>query len=79
MQYMQQSLAKPVRTGAAPKMSGLPEAHATPGFASLSGLILYAAADPLDIRTSAGGWQSASRFARMTMPARLMRAIREYF
>ena len=77
--YMQQSLAKPVRTGAAPKMSGLPEAHATPGFASLSGLILYAAADPLDIRTSAGGWQSASRFARMTMPARLMRAIREYF
>ncbi|GGD55778.1 cell division protein FtsA [Croceicoccus mobilis] len=77
--YMQQSLAKPVRSGAAPRMSGLPEAHATPGFASLAGLILYAAADPLDIRTSSGGWQSASRFARMNLPARLARAIREYF
>lgn len=77
--YVQQALAKPVRTGRPPQMTGLPEAHATPGFAALAGLVLYAAADPIDIRTHGSSWQSTARFGRMNLPARLMRAIREYF
>jgi len=77
--YVQQALAKPVRTGRPPAMKGLPEAHATPGFAALSGLVLYAAADPIDIRTHSSAWQSTARFGRMNLAGRVMRAIREYF
>ncbi|MBS7669137.1 cell division protein FtsA [Croceicoccus gelatinilyticus] len=77
--YVQQAFAKPVRTGRPPQMTGLPEAHARPGFAALAGLVLYAAADPVDIRTHGSAWQTTSRFGRMNLPARVMRAIREYF
>ncbi|AKM10754.1 cell division protein FtsA [Croceicoccus naphthovorans] len=77
--YVQQALAKPVRTGRPPAMKGLPEAHATPGFAALAGLVIYAAADPIDIRTHGSTWQTTARFGRMNLPARVMRAIREYF
>ncbi|RVQ66410.1 cell division protein FtsA [Croceicoccus ponticola] len=77
--YVQQALAKPVRTGRPPAMKGLPEAHARPGFAALTGLVLYAAADPIDIRTHGSAWQTSSRFGRMNLPGRVMRAIREYF
>ena len=61
---------------------GLPEAHATPGFATLAGLCLYAADDPVDIRAM------GDRFARTRVVGapggafavgRLMRALREYF
>lgn len=77
--YVQQALAKPVRTGRPPAMKGLPEAHATPGFAALAGLVLYAAADPVDIRTHSSAWQASTRFGRMNLASRVMRAIREYF
>ena len=46
----QAALGKPVRIGRPPQLKGLPEAHAVPGFATLAGLILYAAEDPVDIR-----------------------------
>ena len=75
--YVQQALARPVRIGRPPAMKGLPEAHATPGFASLAGLVLYAAADPVDIRS--GGQQTTTRLAPGKLPARLVRALREYF
>ncbi len=77
--HVQQALAKPVRTGRPPAMKGLPEAHARPGFAALTGLVLYAAADPIDIRTHGSAWQATTRFGRMNLAGRVMRAIREYF
>lgn len=77
--HVQQALAKPVRTGRPPAMKGLPEAHARPGFAALTGLVLYAAADPIDIRTHGSAWQATSRFGQMKLANRVMRAIREYF
>ena len=48
--YAQAALGKPVRIGRPPRCAGLPEAHAKPGFATLAGLVLYAADDPVDIR-----------------------------
>ncbi|WP_239804401.1 cell division protein FtsA [Croceicoccus hydrothermalis] len=76
--YVQQALAKPVRTGRAPAMTGLPEAHATPGFASLAGLVLHAADDPVDIRAHGSVGDGAGGGGRNLL-ARMMRAVREYF
>lgn len=48
--FAQAALGKPVRIGKPPALRGLAEAHARPGFATLAGLVLYAAAEPVDIR-----------------------------
>ena len=48
--YAQGALGMPVRIGRPPRSRGLPEAHGAPGFATLAGLVLYAAEDPVDIR-----------------------------
>ncbi|MEN9718774.1 MAG: cell division protein FtsA, partial [Pseudomonadota bacterium] len=53
--YAQSALGKPVRIGRPQYLKGLPEAHATPGFSTLAGLVLYAAADPIDIRSVGHG------------------------
>ena len=62
----------------------MPEAHHAPGFATLAGLCLYAAEDPVDIRAVGAGRGGVYRaFARetgmMALLARLMRAVKEYF
>jgi cell division protein FtsA len=62
----------------------MPEAHHAPGFATLAGLCLYAAEDPVDIRAVGAGRGGVYRaFARETgmtaLLARLMRAVKEYF
>ena len=57
--YAQAALGRPVRIGKAPQLKGLPEAHAVPGFATLAGLVLYAAEDPIDVR--AFGRESSQR------------------
>ncbi|RKF21211.1 cell division protein FtsA [Altericroceibacterium spongiae] len=49
--YAQSSLGCPVRIGKPPQLRGLPEAHSTPGFATLVGLVCYAVEGPADIRT----------------------------
>ncbi|MDT0575648.1 cell division protein FtsA [Croceicoccus sp. F390] len=77
--HVQQALGRPVRIGRPPAMKGLPEAHATPGFAVLSGLVLHAAANPSDIRSPAPGRQEHGAAGRMKLASRLMRAVREYF
>ncbi len=82
-EFAQSALGMPVRLGRTPELKGLPEAHATPGFATLAGLCLYAAEDPMDIRSI-----SAPRAIRSTMGnagrslfpvSRLFRAMKEYF
>jgi len=77
--YAQQALGKPVRIGKAPQIRGLPETHAKPGFATLAGLILYAAADPVDIRSVGPSYQPTRGFGKMAMPVRIWRALRDYF
>lgn len=82
-EFTQSALAMPVRIGRAPRLTGLPEAHATPGFAGLAGLCLYAAEDPIDIRSIGSRYQRSMRpggpLNPFQMIARLFRASKEYF
>lgn len=77
--YAQAALGKPVRIGRVPHLSGLAEAHVKPGFSTLAGLVLYAAADPVDIRTLKHRRQTMVRAERMGSVGRIYRAFREYF
>jgi cell division protein FtsA len=82
--FMQGALGQPVRLGRPPQLPGMPEAHHAPGFATLAGLCLYAAEDPIDIRAIGAGRGGVYRgFAKdsgvMTLAMRLMRALKEYF
>jgi cell division protein FtsA len=81
-EFTQGALGMPVRIGRAPPLEGLPEAHATPGFATLAGLCLYAADDPVDIRTVTSRFARVGGTGTITGPlafGRLFRAMREYF
>ena len=60
-------------------MRGLPEAHATPGFATLAGLCLYAADDPIDIRAVGKSFTPTTRYTGFGLVNRVVRAVREYF
>lgn len=77
--YAQSVLGTSVRIGRPPSLRGLPEAHTAPGFATLAGLVLYAADDPVDIR------RVHSRFTRTTRPGpldtvfRVWSAMKEFF
>jgi len=77
--YAQSVLGTPVRIGRPVALKGLPEAHSAPGFATLAGLVLYAAAAPVDIRNI------GSRFTRVHRPGpvaavmRVWTAMREFF
>ncbi|WP_375287532.1 cell division protein FtsA [Sphingomonas sp.] len=48
--YAQQLLGRSVRIGRPRGLTGLPDAHAGPGFATLAGLAFFAANDPIDLR-----------------------------
>lgn len=82
--FMQVALGQPVRLGRPPQLVGMPEAHHAPGFATLAGLCLYAAEDPVDIR--AVGTSRAAVYRGVTRRSgwiealmRLIRALRENF
>ena len=77
--YAQSALGLPVRIGRAPQLKGLPEAHAVPGFATLAGLVLYAAEDPIDIRSVGSRFQTQIRPGGLAQLGRLWTAMREYF
>ena len=77
--YAQAALGRPVRIGNAPRVAGLAEQHVKPGFASLAGLVLYAAADPVDIRSISSGYQTAVRYGKLGIAGRVYRAMRDYF
>jgi len=77
--FAQGALGRPVRIGRPITLKGLPEAHATPGFSTLAGLVQYAAADPMDIRNigplrARGGSESLLGWV-----FRILRAIKDYF
>ncbi|MEM7666875.1 MAG: cell division protein FtsA [Pseudomonadota bacterium] len=82
-EFTQSALGMPVRIGRAPSLKGLPEAHATPGFSTLAGLCLYAAEDPVDIRSVGARYGPAREYsgalgAPMAIGG-LLRAIKQYF
>lgn len=77
--FAQSALGKPVRIGSAPRLTGLAEAHAKPGFATLAGLVLYAAADPIDVRKIGLSYQPTSRYSGFGLAHRVYRAMKEYF
>ncbi len=78
-EFMQGALGLPVRRGRPPALRGLPEAHATPGFATLAGLCLYASEDPIDIRSIGPSYQSTRRYSGLGLVNRVVQAVREYF
>jgi len=77
--YAQAALGRPVRIGKPPAMTGLPEAHAVPGFSTLAGLVLYAAADPVDIRAIGPAYTPTATYGMTALVKRVYRALREYF
>jgi cell division protein FtsA len=82
--FMQGALGQPVRLGRPPQLPGMPEAHNAPGFATLAGLCLYAAEDPVDIRSfgtrRAADYRGAVRQSGwIEQLRRLMRGLRENF
>lgn len=77
--YAQAALGRPVRVGNAPRIAGLAEGHIKPGFSMLAGLVLYAAADPVDIRSISTGYQATMRYGKLGMAGRVYRAMRDYF
>ena len=77
--FAQSALGKPVRIGRAPPLTGLAEAHLKPGFATLAGLVLYAGADPIDIRSVGPSHQQTTRYAGTGMIGRMFGALKEYF
>lgn len=78
-EFMQGALGRAVRVGKPPQIAGLPEAHATPGFATLAGLCLYAADDPVDIRSVESRTATVRRFAGLGAVTRVLQAVKDYF
>ena len=77
--YAQGVLGMPVRTGRPPSLRGLPEAHSVPGFATLAGIVLYAADDPVDIRSIGSRFTRTTSLGPVAMVRQVLVAMREYF
>jgi cell division protein FtsA len=72
--YTQQVLGRSVRVGRPRGLTGLPEAHGGPGFATLAGLAFFAASDPVDLRGLVPQQQMVVRQKGMTALRRLFQA-----
>jgi len=57
----------------------LPDAHSGPAFATLAGLVLYAASDPVDLRDLPMMSQDVYRPAGTSILHRLMAALKSSF
>ncbi|MEW4448571.1 cell division protein FtsA [Qipengyuania sp. JC766] len=77
--FAQSALGRPVRIAKPPSLRGLPEAHAHPGFATLTGICLYAAEDPIDIRRVDPAYQDVIRPGLWSVVQRLFRAMKANF
>jgi len=77
--YAQGALGRPVQIGKPMALKGLADAHAVPGFTTLAGLVLYAAADPVDIRTFAPSYQQTLRYSGLGLLTRIFHALKLYF
>jgi cell division protein FtsA len=77
--YAQSALGRPVRIGKPLAIQGLAEAHAVPSFTTVAGLVLYAAADPIDIRSVGPAWQQTHRYSGLGLVTRVIHAVKAYF
>ena len=77
--YAQSALGRAVRTGRPKGLIGLPEAHSGPAFATLAGLVLYGASDPVDLRSLAPAEQEVVRSSGPALLDRLVAAFRYNF
>ncbi|MCY1672325.1 cell division protein FtsA [Novosphingobium sp. SL115] len=77
--YAQSALGRPVRIGSPPTMLGLPPGHATPSSSTLVGLVLFAAADPVDIRAIGPAYTPTVSYKGAKLASRLLRAVKDYF
>jgi cell division protein FtsA len=74
--YIQGVLGRAVRIGRPRGLAGLPEAHAGPAFATLSGLALYAASNPVDLRGADPARLTPERVTPTGLVNRLIAAFR---
>jgi cell division protein FtsA len=74
--YFQQSLGRAVRVGRPRGLTALPEAHSGPAFATLAGLVYYAASDPIDLRAHVSPQQTVHRPKGLAAFQRFMSAVR---
>lgn len=77
--YAQAALGQTVRIGRPMGLTALPEAHSGPAFVGLAGLILYAAEEPVDLRSLASDRQNVHKYGGSAMMGRLMSAIKGNF
>jgi cell division protein FtsA len=77
--YAQSALGRAVRIGKPLEIKGLAEAHAVPGFATLAGLVLYAAADPVDIRALGQKFQHKTVDTWFGIVLRMIQSLKEFF
>lgn len=75
--YAQGLLGRSVRIGRPRGLSGLPDAHSGPAFATLAGLVQYASSDPIDLRKlPTSGTTLVHRPTASNMIQRLIAAMR---
>lgn len=74
--YVQGVLGRAVRIGRPRGLLGMPDAHSGPGFATLAGLIHYAASDPIDLRVIMQEHQNVVRPARGGLLSKLISAVK---
>jgi cell division protein FtsA len=76
VEYAQSVLGRAVRIGRPRGLIGLPPAHSGPGFATLAGLVHYAATDPVDLRGMMPAGQMVHTTAKGGLMDRLVAAFR---
>ena len=74
--YAQTALGRAVRVGRPRGLQALPEAHSGPAFATLAGLALYGASNPVDLRFVPSTEQLVHRSAGSAIIQRLMTALK---
>ncbi len=70
--YAQSALGRAVRIGRPRGLAALPEAHSGPAFATLAGLALYGAANPVDLRSMTPAAQTVHRMGASGWWQRMM-------
>ncbi len=74
--FVQGVLGRAVRIGRPRGLTGLPDAHSGPSFATLAGLAQFAASDPMDLRQIVPGEQTVHRAHPRNLVNRLIAAFR---
>ncbi len=76
--YAQGVLGRAVRVGRPRGLIGLPEAHSGMGFSTLSGLVLFAASNPVDLRQPSPA-QAVVRLSPSNMVQRLLAVVKSSY